>query len=126
MVASARAFMVSASVAAESACVAGRKPTPAASSRINPEVLAALSGKSDYQAVTAKASELGVPSHVRYDQPTVVLAPVYGGPDASAEDKAFWEASPNGRLEMTITNPDAAETFELGANYYLTFEPAGD
>lgn len=97
----------------------------AAASRINPKVLDALDGTTaDYQAIAAKASELGVPSHVRFDQPTVILQPVYGGPDASAEDKAFWEASPNGRLEMTITNPDAAETFALGENYYLTFEPA--
>lgn len=59
-----------------------------------------------------------------WQQPTVVLTPVYPGQDASAEDKAFWEATPNGKLEMSVTNPDAAEFFELGEAYYLTFERA--
>ena len=57
--------------------------------------------------------------------PQVVLQPVYAGSDASEEDKAFWDATPNGKLEMTITNPDAAEFFELGKEVYVTFEPVG-
>lgn len=56
-------------------------------------------------------------------QPTVTLRPVYAGGGASEEDKAFWDATPNGELHMTITNTAAVETFEIGKDYYLTFEP---
>lgn len=56
--------------------------------------------------------------------PEVTLRPVYAGAEASDEDKAFWEATPNGELHMIITNTAAAETFEIGKDYYLTFEPA--
>lgn len=88
--------------------------------------LAKKTGKSDYPAIQALAAELGVPAHVPFDMPTVILSPVYAGPDASDEDKAFWESSPTGKLELTITNAAAAETFELGKTYYVTFEPAPD
>ena len=54
----------------------------------------------------------------------VKLAPVYPGKDASEEDKAFWKYTPSGSLEMTIDNPPAADLFEIGKNYYLTFEVA--
>jgi hypothetical protein len=50
----------------------------------------------------------------------VVMSPVYAGPDASEEDKAFWQSTPNGSLTMTITNPDAQ--LQAGKCYYLTFE----
>lgn len=59
-----------------------------------------------------------------YDQPKVVMNPVYAGPDASEEDKAFWEATPNGTLEMQVTRSQAAEFFELGETYYLVFSKA--
>lgn len=58
----------------------------------------------------------------KYPQPPVVhLAPVTG---AEGEDKAFWDATPSGEMKMTITNPSAAEFFQAGDAYYLTFEPA--
>lgn len=50
----------------------------------------------------------------------VVLTPAYSGPDASEEDKAFWNATPTGSLTMTITNPAAQLT--AGKSYHLTFE----
>jgi hypothetical protein len=37
------------------------------------------------------------------------------------ENKAFWEATPNGKLEMCITNPRSKEFFVAGAEYYLDF-----
>lgn len=55
---------------------------------------------------------------------SVVLHPVYSS-DPNSENKAFWEASPNGKLELTITNPAAADVFEPGAEYYLDISKAG-
>lgn len=57
---------------------------------------------------------------------TARLHPVWAGPDASEEDKAFWEASPSGSLELTITNPAAMGFFKAGTRYYLTFDEAGE
>lgn len=59
----------------------------------------------------------------------VNLQPVYAGPGAdervtSKEDGAFWEATPNGGLWMTINNPEAAEQFQPGDSFYVTFERA--
>lgn len=65
----------------------------------------------------------GQPYHT-LDMPTVILNPVYAGADATPENKAFWDATPNGKLEMSITNGEAAEFFTLGKEYYLTFERA--
>jgi hypothetical protein len=44
--------------------------------------------------------------------------------DASEEDRAFWAATPSGSLEMHVSNPSAADYFEIGKSYYLTFEAA--
>ncbi len=58
----------------------------------------------------------------------VVLQPVVPPADdtkiTSAEDGAFWQATPSGKLEMTINNTAAAEQFQPGQSYYLTFERA--
>lgn len=40
------------------------------------------------------------------------------------ENKAFWEATPMGQIELAITNPKAAEFFEPGQEYYVTFTKA--
>lgn len=48
----------------------------------------------------------------------VVLTPVITG---SEENKAFWEHTPSGTIEMHISNPDAK--FELG-EYYVDFTKA--
>jgi hypothetical protein len=42
----------------------------------------------------------------------------YGGP----EDEAFWNATPTGNMEITITNPAAAEQFQPGDRFDVTFE----
>lgn len=49
----------------------------------------------------------------------VKLAPVYGD-----ENKPWSEATPQGQLSMTITNPAAIEVFELGKAFFLDFTPA--
>lgn len=57
---------------------------------------------------------------------TIELIPCYGsypGGDAE-ENKSFSKWTPNGKVEMTITNPDAIEAFDLGKPYYIDFTPA--
>lgn len=41
--------------------------------------------------------------------------------DGSEENKAFWQATPSGQLDMSITNPAAFGSFEPGREYYLDF-----
>lgn len=48
----------------------------------------------------------------------VTLAPVYTG---SEENKAFWDATPNGKIELHISNPEV--DFEMG-QYYIDFTKA--
>lgn len=50
---------------------------------------------------------------------TVKLAPVYG--DANKE---WSQATPQGEIVMSITNPGAIEQFELGRAYMVEFTPA--
>lgn len=57
-----------------------------------------------------------------WNQPTVTLNAVSSG--ASAEDNSFSAATPMATFELTITNPDAAEFFELGKQFYADFTPA--
>lgn len=60
-------------------------------------------------------------AHRNFDQPTVELTAVTGG---SEENQAFFSATPVATINLTISNPDAAETFELGKEYYVDFSPA--
>ncbi len=48
---------------------------------------------------------------------TVELSPVSG--DGGSENKAFWEATPSGKLSLGCINLEAAEQFDLGKEYYL-------
>lgn len=58
------------------------------------------------------------------DYGTVIeMAPVYSE-DPKHENKLFWDATPSGRLEMTIRNETAAEVFVKNAEYYLDFTQA--
>ncbi|MBW4689592.1 MAG: hypothetical protein KME40_32000 [Komarekiella atlantica HA4396-MV6] len=52
----------------------------------------------------------------------VQLSPVVG---TDGENKDFWEATPNGRLEMTITNPNVMEFLKVNKQYYLDFSEVG-
>lgn len=51
----------------------------------------------------------------------VTFHPVTTGSD---ENKEFWQYTPSGNLEMTIKNEAAEKYFEVGEEYYLTFEKA--
>lgn len=49
----------------------------------------------------------------------VSLSPVTSG---SEENKSFWNETPAGAIELSITNPEAI--FEEGAEYYVDFTKA--
>jgi hypothetical protein len=52
------------------------------------------------------------------DARTLVFQPMYD-PKLVEEDVSFAKATPSGKLEMFVDNPNAA--FELGADYYIDF-----
>lgn len=51
------------------------------------------------------------------------MSPVYSA-DPNSENKAFWEATPNGSLTMTIKNDAAAKWFKPNAEVYVDFTEA--
>lgn len=53
---------------------------------------------------------------------SITMRPVYGG----EENRAFWEATPAGSLNLFITNAAAAQFFRPGDVHLLTFEPTGE
>lgn len=53
------------------------------------------------------------------------LSAVYGSTEAdNEENNQFSEATPYGKMEMQIDNPDAMGFFEEGKEYYLDFQEA--
>lgn len=51
---------------------------------------------------------------------TIIFSPV--NPQLGSSDfKQFWEATPNGEIKMQITNPDAAQQFKPGKEFYVDF-----
>ena len=54
------------------------------------------------------------------NQVDVVLYPVM------RDDVELWEATPSGKLEMTVTNPSVAGWFKPGESYYLDFSRADE
>lgn len=61
-------------------------------------------------------------------QAKVVLTAMYPNADDdykhSAEDHAFFNATPSGRVELVIQNARGAELFQPGDFYYLDFTKA--
>lgn len=55
---------------------------------------------------------------------TLIFVPVYSS-DPNSENAAFWDATPQGRLELGTINPKAWCQFKLGEEYYLDFSLAG-
>jgi len=49
---------------------------------------------------------------------TLNFTPVTAGDE---EDKAFWDATPSGSIQLGTVNPEAWKHFELGKTYYLDF-----
>lgn len=57
---------------------------------------------------------------------SITMKPVFGtyaDGDAEGTNKSKW--TPSGHLQITITNPDAIDKFEIGKAYYLDFTPVG-
>lgn len=68
-------------------------------------------GKTDY--------ERPVPVEKR----TLNFTPVYSDKPES-ENRAFWDATPSGSLQLGVVNQEAWQHFALGKEYYLDFTPA--
>lgn len=73
--------------------------------------------------VRAKFSVTGV-----FEDPAgftqVEMMPV-ASDDPESENHRFWEATPAGRCELHIDNPEAAAFFEAGDEVYVDFEKTG-
>lgn len=51
----------------------------------------------------------------------IELSPVING---SPENEAFYAATPHGAIKLQTVNHEAAQQFELGAEYYVDFSKA--
>jgi hypothetical protein len=60
-------------------------------------------------------------SHPDYVTSNIVMTPVFGD---SEENKKFFAATPGGKLELNVVNPDAAEQLEVGQEYYIDITKA--
>lgn len=40
------------------------------------------------------------------------------------ENEKFFASTPSGTIELGVLNPEAAQQFELGKEYYIDFTPA--
>lgn len=54
-------------------------------------------------------------------QKSITLEPVYDS--QIAEDVSFSKATPSGRIEMQIDNPDAISAMPVGTVFYVDFTP---
>lgn len=57
---------------------------------------------------------------------TVILNAVCSDGDKQSEDNQFAEATPSGRIEMSISNQDAIDLIKPGRKYYIDFTPEKD
>lgn len=71
--------------------------------------------------VTAKFKVQNVNDYGTYRQ--VFLNPVYSS-DPASPNYSWSQATPSGKLEMTITNPGAFEQFGVGKEFLMTFQEA--
>ena len=58
---------------------------------------------------------------IKAEKRTLNMTPVTSG---SEEDKAFWNASPSGSIQLGVVNQEAWKHFELERTYYVDFTPA--
>ena len=56
---------------------------------------------------------------VQVEKRTLNFTPVMGS--GSDENKAFWDATPSGSLQLGVVNQAAWKMFQLGKSYYLDF-----
>lgn len=69
-------------------------------------------------AVTSVITTQFGPNH---EQKKIVLEPRYD--QKIAEDVSFSKATPSGRIEMAIDNPDAIAAMPVGTTFYVDFTP---
>ncbi len=53
----------------------------------------------------------------------IILTPVSG--EGAEENKKFFASTPNGHIRLVTTNPEAAEQFQVGKEYYVDFTEVG-
>jgi S-adenosylmethionine hydrolase len=54
---------------------------------------------------------------------TIVMAPIHGSYGDGKENESWSKYTPSGKLEMSITNPDAIDQFSVGQAYWLDISP---
>jgi hypothetical protein len=69
--------------------------------------------------------EKGTSLYETFKQPTVHLGAIYAPDDPQSENGRFWTATPSGSIALAINNPVGAEVFDVGEDYYVTFEKVG-
>lgn len=69
-----------------------------------------------------KFQVMSITQYALFSGAKIEMAPVYSD-DPDHPNRAFWEATPNGKIEMQINNPSALEQFEVGKEYYVDFLP---
>lgn len=74
--------------------------------------------KAKFKFTECKHVHTGSPDAV---MATLIFIPVYG---TGAENADWSKYTPSGKLEMNVTNQKAIDYFELGQDYFLTFEHA--
>jgi len=52
---------------------------------------------------------------------SLIFEPVAGDTE---ENEKFWDATPLGKIELGIVNPEAVKEFEILKEYYVDFTPA--
>lgn len=72
---------------------------------------------------TDERDEQGHTVYKKVEGRTVKLAPVYST-DPGHENKAFWDATPNGSISLDVVNPAGWAPFELEHEYYVDFTDA--
>lgn len=70
------------------------------------------------QIVRARFRVEEVTSYANSDGKTIKMRPVTG---SEGEDKAFWEATPNGELTMYISNKAVVDLFKPGDKIDVDF-----
>ena len=73
--------------------------------------------------VTAKFKVSNVNDYGAYRQ--VHLSPVYSS-DKASPNYSWSQATPSGKLEMTISNPGAFLQFAVGKTFFMTFEEVAE
>lgn len=78
--------------------------------------------RAKFKCMKIEKQDVGYDGNVKEMQ-TVTLSPMYST-DPESENKKFWDATPQGQVQLGCINLEAAKFFELGKYYYLDFSEA--